>query len=70
MNQTIINCKSDALSDIKELHLFYCYNNGELNVIVPSVDFDEQHAIKDPNEQLVYHYGLNYDHVNYVESTV
>ena len=60
--------KESALSHIKALGLYYVHGNGEIDVTVPDVDYDNNHPIVDPDEQLCDHYGIDYDQVNCIEA--
>ena len=59
--------KESALDHIKELGLYYVHGNGEIDVTVPDVDYDPNHSHIDPDEQLCYEYGIDYDLVNCIE---
>ncbi len=67
MNQIIIHCKESAYDLIKDLELYHTFGNGEIDVMVPDFEYDPNHAIIDPDEQLCDHYGIDYDQVNCIE---
>ena len=67
MKQVIIHCKESYLNSIKELGYDYTLNDNEVDVIVPDVDYDPDHSIVDPDEQLCDHYSIDYDEVNMME---
>jgi len=68
MNQVLIHCKPEYLSQIKELGLYYIHSqNDEIDVTVPDIDYDPNHHIVDPDEQLCYLYDIDYDQVNCME---
>jgi len=74
MQNVLIHMKPSALNDVKALNLKYHLIDDELNVIVPDVDYKngnhpEMFGLwQDPDEQLVEHYGLDWDQVNCVEA--
>ena len=67
MKQVIIHLKESYLNSIKELGYDYTLNDNEVDVIVPDVDYDPDHSIVDPDEQLCDHYSIDYDEVNMME---
>ena len=67
MKQVIIHLKESYLNSIKELGYDYTINDNEVDVIVPDVDYDPDHSIVDPDEQLCDHYGIDYNQVNMIE---
>ena len=68
MNQVLIHCKSRYLDDVIALGLNYTQSqNDEVDVIVPDIDYDPDHYLVDPDEQLCDHYGIDYDQVNMIE---
>ena len=68
MNQVLIHCKNDYLDFIQESGLSYNYApNGEIDVTVSDIDYDSNHHIVDPDEQLCDHYGIDYNQVNCIE---
>ena len=68
MKNVLIHMKESALDHIKELDLNYVYGNGEIDVTVPDIDYDPNHSHIDPDEQLCYEYGIDYDLVNCIEA--
>ncbi len=68
MNQVLIHCKSRYLDDVIALGLNYTQSqNDEVDVIVPDIDYDPDHYLVDPDEQICDHYGIDYDQVNMME---
>ena len=68
MNNILIHCKPEYLSEIKELGLYYTHSqNGEIDVKVPDIDYDPNNYIVDPDKQLCDHYEIDYDQVNMME---
>ena len=67
MKQVIIHCRTSYEDVLDELKLNYNYNDGELDVIVTDVDYDPDHYLVDPDEQLCDYYGIDYDQVNCIE---
>ncbi len=69
MNHVLIHCKPEYLSQIKELGLYYTINPqlDEVDVKVPDVDYDPNHYLVDPDEQLCDIYDIDYDYVNCME---
>ena len=67
MKTVLVHMKESALDSIKELDFDYIFNNGEIDVYVPDVEYDPNHGIIDPDEQLCWHYDLDYDQVNCIE---
>ena len=71
MNQSaLIHCKPEYLPQVKELGLYYTINAelDEIDVKVDDIDYDSNHYLVDPDEQLCYHYGIDYDQVNCIEA--
>ena len=68
MKQVLIHCKESAEDLLKDLQLFYTYGDGELDVIVPNIEYDPNHYYVDPDEQLCDEYGIDYDQVNCIEA--
>ena len=64
----LIHMKESAEELLDELKLDFEYSDGELDVIVPDVEYDYSHFLKDPDEQLCEHYGIDYDLVNCIEA--
>ena len=71
MNQVIIHCKPEILSTALDLGLECNYSprfgNEEIDVLVNDGEYDSNHYLKDPDEQLCDHYGIDYDLVNCIE---
>ena len=68
MNQVLIHCKSRYLDDVIALGLNYTQSqNDEVDVIVPDIDYDPNHYVVDPDEQLCEQYEIDYDQVNMME---
>lgn len=67
MNQVIIHCKDTYLDQLVSSNLFYVETEDELDVFVDDIDYDPNHVIIDPDEQLCDHYGIDYDQVNCIE---
>ena len=67
----IVHCKPEYLDEIKHLDLGWSYSKrfglGEIDVRLPDIDYDPNHYIADPDEQLCDHYEIDYDMVNCVE---
>ena len=76
MKHVVIHMKTSAQDHIKELGLFHEFNNNELDVIVPDVEYrngnhpDQNGIWEDPDVQLCNDYGINYDLVNCIEVAV
>ena len=69
MNQVLIHCKPEYLPDVKRLGLSYIHSkNDEIDVTVSDVDYDLNHYLVDPDEQLCEVYGINYNYVNCIEA--
>ena len=65
----IVHMKPEALNDIKELGLGYEVNSlDEIDVIVSNIDYDPNHYLVDPDEQLCHYYEIDYDLVNCIEA--
>ena len=65
----IVHMKPEALNDIKELGLGYQVNSlDEIDVIVSNIDYDPDHYLVDPDEQLCHYYQIDYDLVNCIEA--
>ena len=57
----IVHMKPEALNDIKELGLGYEVNSlDEIDVIVSNIDYDPDHYLVDPDEQLCHYYEIDY----------
>ena len=68
MNQVLIHCKPEYLPDVKRLGLSYIHSsNDEIDVTVNDIDYDPNHYLVDPDEQLCEIYGINYNYVNMME---
>jgi len=67
MKQVLIHCKESAEDLLKDRELFFTYGDGELDVIVPDIEYDPNHYYVDPDEQLCDEYGIDYDLVNCIE---
>ena len=68
MNQVLIHCKPEYLSQIKDLGLNYIHSpNGEIDVTVLDVEYDPNHYVVDPDEQICEQYEIDYDQVNCIE---
>ena len=65
----IVHMKPEALNDIKELGLGWEMNTqgDEIDVIVSDIDYDPEHYLVDPDEQLCHYYEIDYDLVNCIE---
>jgi len=68
MNQVLIHLKPEYLPDVKRLGLSYIHSsNDEIDVTVNDIDYDPNHYLVDPDEQLCELYGINYNYVNMME---
>ena len=68
MNQGLIHLKPEYLPDVKRLGLSYIHSsNDEIDVTVNDIDYDPNHYLVDPDEQLCELYGINYNYVNMME---
>ena len=67
MSQVLIHFKESYLSKLKELELDYKINDNEIDVILPDLEYDSNHYIKDPDEQFCELYGLDYQQVICIE---
>ena len=68
--QIVINMKISQLEKVKENEAISYYEIDKSNNLIAYVDnikFDPKHSIKDPEEQLCAHYGINFKEVNSVE---
>ena len=69
MNQVLIHLKPEYLPEVKRLGLSYIHSkNDEIEVTVSDVDYDLNHYVVDPDEQLCEVYGINYNYVNCIEA--
>ena len=69
MNQVLIHLKPEYLPEVKRLGLSYIHSkNDEIDVTVSDVDYDLNHYVVDPDEQLCEGYGINYNYVNCIEA--
>ena len=69
MNQVLIHLKPEYLPEVKRLGLSYIHSkNDEIDVTVSDVDYDLNHYVVDPDEQLCEVYGINYNYVNCIEA--
>ena len=69
MNQVLIHLKPEYLPEVKRLGLNYIHSsNDEIDVTVSDVDYDPNHYLVDPDEQLCEIYGINYNYVNCIEA--
>ena len=76
MRNILIHCKPSLLDQIKEMGLYYTFNQtpgsfgyGEVDVIVPDIDTPDtiDGVYIDPDQYLCDFYELDYDQVNCVE---
>tara|TARA_B100000700_G_C14979486_1_gene825627 strand:- start:1423 stop:1644 length:222 start_codon:yes stop_codon:yes gene_type:complete len=71
MQSVIIHCKPSVLDYVKEMNLTWNYSPrfgvNEIDVIVPDVEYSLDHGLSDPDQQLVHHYGIDYEQVNCIE---
>ena len=76
MRNILIHCKPSLLDQIKEMGLYYTFNQtpgsfgyGEVDVIVPDIDTPDtiDGVYIDPDKYLCEFYELDYDQVNCVE---
>ncbi len=67
MNQVVIHCKDSYLDQLLDLNLPFFETNDEFDVYVNDIDYDPNHHIVDPDEQLCEHYGIDYNQVNCIE---
>jgi len=67
MNNVLIHFKTSYLDQIKKFGYDYKIVDNEVDVIVPNLDYDYNHSVMDPDEQLCYKLGLDYDQVNCIE---
>ena len=68
MNNVLIHCKPEYLPEVKRLGLSYTHSsNDEIDVTVSDIDYDLNHYVVDPDEQLCEVYGINYNYVNCME---
>jgi len=65
--QVLIHLKESYLSSLKELGYDYKLNDGELDVILPDVEYNPNHSLVDPDEQLCDHYSIDYEYVSMME---
>ena len=69
MNDVVIHCKLDALTQLQSLGLNYQEHDGELDVIVDDVPYEVHGGFyQDPDEQLCEHYQISYNLVNCIEA--
>ena len=68
MTKVLIHLQPEYLPDVKRLGLSYTHSsNDEIDVIVNDIDYDPNHYLVDPDEQLCELYGINYNYVNCME---
>ena len=58
-----LNLTKSSLNSIQELGYDYTENNDTISVNVYDLDYDYDHYIIDPDKQLCFQYGINYDHL-------
>ena len=68
MQRALIHFKLSAKNHLEDLGLKYQESNGELDVIVDDIEYNRDHHIVDPDEQLCYLYNIDYDLVNCMEA--
>lgn len=57
------NLSKLSLNCIQELGYNYTENDDTISVRLPDLDYDFGHSIIDPDKQLCYQYGINYNHL-------
>ena len=62
MIKTIKLLKS-SLDSIKELGYDYTTDGNTISVKLLDIDYDFDHYLIDPDKQLCFQYGINYDHL-------
>ena len=72
MTQSVlIHCKPSLKDYLDENNIQWSYSQQfgyeELDAIVDDVEYNPNHDVVDPDEQLCYHYGIDYDQVNMME---
>tara|TARA_R100000664_G_scaffold11905_1_gene19160 strand:+ start:564 stop:776 length:213 start_codon:yes stop_codon:yes gene_type:complete len=68
MTKILIHLKPEYLPDVQRLGLSYTHSeNDEIDVVVNDLDYDPNHYLVDPDEQLCELYGINYNYVNCME---
>ena len=73
MSFVILHCQPSLLDYVKEMNLTWWYSHqhgkNEVDVIVPDVDYELDHGLADPDEQLCHYYGIDYQQVNCIEAS-
>ncbi len=71
MRNILIHCQPSLLDYIQKMNFTWSYSprfgDTEIDVIVPDVEYDLNHGLNDPDEQLCDHYGIDYNQVNMIE---
>ena len=58
-----IKLLQSALDSIKELGYDYTTDGDTISVEVYDLEYDYDHYLIDPDKQLCFQYGINYDHL-------
>ena len=58
-----IKLLQSALDSIKELGCDYTTDGNTISVELPDVEYNFDHHLIDPDEQLCFQYGINYNHL-------
>ncbi len=67
MNKVIFHLDTSYLDSINELGYDYTIKDKEIDVILPHIEYNSNHSLTDPDEQLCDHYSIDYDYVNLIE---
>jgi len=65
--QVLFHLKESYRDSLQELGYSFKLNDGELDVILPDVEYNANHSLVDPDEQICDHYNIDYDYVNCIE---
>ena len=63
----IFHLQKSYLDSIKELGYDYTVGSDTIKVELPTIEYQQNHAISNPNEQVCDHYFIDYDYVNSIE---
>ena len=58
-----INLNKSSLNSIQELGYDYTENDNTISVKVQDLNYDFDHYLIDPDKQLCFQYGINYNHL-------
>ena len=71
LDSVLIHCQPELEDYLTDNNIQWSYSKQfgyeELDAIVDDVEYNPNHDVVDPDEQLCYHYGIDYDQVNMME---